>query len=65
MAQDLDTETAAFPSYETFEEGVTATDVGEAGKRRIEQIADEMAERANNTIKSYEDTAPDQQLFTK
>jgi hypothetical protein len=64
MTQDLDsTNTAALPLQETFEDGGTASDV--AGKQRIERLANEMAERANNTTKSYEDTAPDQQVFTK
>jgi hypothetical protein len=62
MTEDS-TRTAALPFQETFEEGGSASDV--AGKQRIERIANEMAERANNTIKSYEDTAPDQQIFTK
>jgi hypothetical protein len=64
MTQDVDsTKTAAF--HETFEGGGTAADVGETSRRRIERLANEMAERANNTTKSYEDSAPDQQVFTK
>ncbi len=64
MTQDPEyTKTAALPFHETFEAGGAATDV--ASKERIERLADEMAERANNTTKSYEDTAPDQQIFTK
>ena len=62
MAQVPDsTKTAALPS----KKGVTSTHVGETDEQRIEHIADEMAERANNTTKSYKDTAPDQQVFTK
>ncbi|MEI9977526.1 MAG: hypothetical protein WDN23_00750 [Edaphobacter sp.] len=41
------------------------THVGETEEERIDHAADEMAERANNTTKSYEDTAPDEQIFTK
>jgi hypothetical protein len=55
------TKTAALPS----EKGVNSTPVGETEEQRIEHVADEMANRANNTTKSYEDAAPDQQIFTK
>jgi hypothetical protein len=59
MAQVPDsTKTAALPSQK-------ATDVGETEEQRIDHIADKMAERANDATKSYEDTAPDQQIFTK
>jgi aspartate/methionine/tyrosine aminotransferase len=62
MAQVPDsTKAAALPS----EKDVTSTHVGETDEQRIEHVADEMAERANNRTKSYEDTAPDQQIFTK
>jgi hypothetical protein len=64
MTQDLDsTKTAALPLQETFEDGGTTPDVAE--RQRIKHLADEMAERANDRTKSYDDTAPDQQVFTK
>jgi hypothetical protein len=66
MAQGLDsTKNPALPSHEAIEEGVTATDVGKSDEQKIDRIAMEMAKRADNRTKSYEDTAPDQQVFTK
>ena len=59
MAQVPDSKkTAVLPSQK-------ATDVGETEEQRIDRTANEMAERANNATKSYEDTAADQQIFTK
>jgi hypothetical protein len=66
MAQGLDsTKTAALPSHEAIEEGVTATDAGKTDQQKIDRIAMDMAKRADNRTKAYEDTAPDQQTFTK
>ena len=66
MAQGLDsTKSAALPSHEAIEEGVTATEVGKTDQQKIDHVAMEMAKRADNRTKSYEDTAPDQQIFTK
>jgi hypothetical protein len=63
MAQVPDsTKTAALPSKD---KGVTSTHIGQTEEQRIEHVADEMANRANKTTKSYEDTAPDEQIFTK
>jgi hypothetical protein len=63
MAQVPDsTKTAALPPKD---KGVTSTHIGETEEQRIEHVADEMANRANKTTKSYEDTAPDEQIFTK
>jgi uncharacterized protein YccT (UPF0319 family) len=66
MAQGLDsTKNAALPSHEAIEEGATATEAGKSEKQKIDHTAMEMAKRADNRTKSYEDTAPDQQIFTK
>jgi hypothetical protein len=66
MAQGLDsTKNAALPSHEAIEEGATATEVGKTEEQKIDHSAMEMAKRADNRTKSYEDTAPDEQLFTK
>ena len=59
MAQAQDSKkTAALPSQKK-------TDVGETEEQRIDHTADKMAERANNRTKSYENNAPDEQIFTK
>jgi hypothetical protein len=66
MAQGLDsTKTAALPSHEAIEEGVTATEAGKSDQQKIDHVAMEMAKRADNRTKEYEDTAPDEQIFTK
>ena len=66
MAQGLDsTKNAALPSHEAIEEGVTATEVGKGEQQKIDHAAMEMAKRADNRTKAYEDTAPDEQIFTK
>jgi uncharacterized protein YccT (UPF0319 family) len=66
MAQGLDsTKNAALPSHEAIEEGSTATEVGKSEQQKIDHTAMEMAKRADNRTKAYEDTAPDQQIFTK
>jgi hypothetical protein len=63
MAQGQDSTKSAAASNEASEGGRTAAE--KRSKQRIERLADEMAERANNTINAYEDTAPAQQRFTK
>ena len=66
MAQGLDsTKNAALPSHEAIEEGVTATEAGKSDQQRIDHIAMEMAKRAENRTKSFEDTAPEEQIFSK
>jgi hypothetical protein len=67
MAQAPDsTKIAPASSQKVTEKGVTSTHGGETDEqRRIEHTADEMAKRANDRTKSYDDSAPDQQVFTK
>jgi hypothetical protein len=66
MAQGLDsTKTAARPSHEAIEEGVTATEVGKSDEQKMDHLAMQGAKRAQNRTKAYEETAPDQKLFTK
>ena len=66
MAQGLDsTKNAALPSHEAIEDGATATEVGKSDEQKLDHIAMESAKRAQNRTKSFENTAPDQQIFTK
>jgi hypothetical protein len=66
MAQGLDsTKNASLPSHEAIEEGVTATEVGKSDEQKLDHIAMESAKRAQNRTKAFEDSAPDQQIFTK
>jgi hypothetical protein len=66
MAQGLDsTKNATLPAHEAIEEGATATQVGKSEEQKIDHTAMKMAKRADNRTKSYEDTAPDQQIFSK
>jgi hypothetical protein len=66
MAQGLDsTKNAALPSHEAIESDTDATEVGKSEEHKLDHIAMESAKRAGNRTKAFEDTANDQQIFTK
>jgi hypothetical protein len=66
MEQDLHTDkTPARPSQGATDPHDDATEVGKSEQHRIDHIANQMAERANNRIKSNEDSSPGDGIFTK
>ena len=66
MAQGLNsTKTAGRPSHEAIESDAPATDVGKPEQQKIDHLAMESAKRANNRIRSNEDSTPGNTMFTK
>ena len=66
MAQGLNsTKSASRPSHEAIESETPATEVGNSAEKRLDHAAMESAKRAENRIRSNEDTTPGNSIFTK
>jgi hypothetical protein len=66
MAQGLNsTKTGARPSHEAIESESPATEVGKTPQQKMDHAAMQSAKRAENRIRSNEDTTPGNSMFTK
>lgn len=66
MAQGLNsTKTDARPSHEAIESDAPATGVGKSEREKLDHVGMESAKRANNRIRSNEDSTPGNTIFTK
>ena len=66
MAQGLNsTKSADRPSHEAIESNAPATEVNKSEQERIDDVAMQSAKRANNRIRSNEDSTPGNSIFTK
>jgi hypothetical protein len=66
MAQGLNsTKSADRPSHEAIESNAPATEVNKSEQERIDNAAMQSAKRANNRIRSNEDSTPGNSMFTK
>ena len=66
MAQGLNsTKSPVRPSHEAIESDAPATNVGKSEQEKIDNAAMQSAKRANNRIRSNEDSTPGNSMFTK
>jgi hypothetical protein len=66
MAQGLNsTKSAARPSHEAIEEETTANEGNKSDQERMDHAAMQSAKRAENRIRSNEDSTPGNSTFTK
>jgi hypothetical protein len=66
MAQGLDsTKTAGRPSHEAIESNAPATEVGKSEEKKMDDMAMQSAKRAENRIRSNQETTPGNTMFTK
>ena len=66
MAQGLDsTKSGVRPSHEAIEPETSATEAGQTDEQKLDHAAMQSAKRAENRIRSNEDTTPGNSLFTK
>jgi hypothetical protein len=66
MAQGLNsTKIGSRPSHEAIESEAPATEVGSTEQEKMDHIAMQSAKRANNRIRSNEDSTPGNGIFTK
>jgi hypothetical protein len=66
MAQGLDsTKSGVRPSHEAIESETSATEAGKTDQEKMDHVAMESAKRAENRIRSNEDTTPGNSVFTK
>ena len=66
MAQGLNsTKTGARPSHEAIEQNADATMVGKTKQEKMDHIAMQSAKRAENRIKSNDETTPGNSIFSK
>jgi hypothetical protein len=66
MAQGLNsTKSGSRPSDEAIESNAPATEANKTEQQKIDDVAMQSAKRANNRIRSNEDTTPGNSIFTK
>ena len=66
MAQGLEsTKSGARPSHEAIESEAPATEVGKTDQQKMDHAAMQSAKRAENRIRSNQDTTPGNTMFTK
>ena len=66
MEQGLNSTTSADrPSQAAIESNAPATEVNKSEQERIDDVAMQSAKRANNRIRSNEDSTPGNSIFTK
>ena len=66
MAQGLNsTKSGSRPSHEAIESDAPATEVGKSEQEKMDDAAMQSAKRANNRIRSNEDSTPGNSMFTK
>jgi hypothetical protein len=66
MAQGLNsTKIGSRPAHEAIESEAPATEVGKSDEQKMNHAAMQSAKRANNRIRSNEDSTPGNTMFTK
>jgi hypothetical protein len=66
MAQGLNsTKSATRPSHEAIEDETTANEWNKSDQERMDHAAMQSAKRAENRIRSNEDSTPGNSMFTK
>jgi hypothetical protein len=66
MAQGLNsTKSATRPSHEAIEDETTANEGNKSDQERMDHAAMQSAKRAENRIRSNEDSTPSNSTFTK
>jgi hypothetical protein len=66
MAQGMNsTKSATLPSHEAIEDETTANEGNKSDQERMDHAAMQSAKRAENRIRSNEDSTPGNSTFTK